>query len=255
MSWMFSNAMMEAYGNSLCSQAQAVESSEVTCSDGEPYAQLNVMPTQHKFWRNDKTMEFSRLSQFGLTCRLLTESHGEAVLTSFLEDFPAKTLAQQVEVRESKVSDQACGNIWQGLLAKYDPKQQSWKTAQCSLLGDLESFSGTWPRWGTMRNGAAYQRRPSVPIMSETESGSLLPTPTCHNAKEGAYPSEYDRNTQTLATHVGGKIHPEFTEWMMGWPIGWTDLKPLETDKFQSWLQQHGAFFAANDPRRADAAA
>ena len=31
------------------------------------------------------------------------------------------------------------------------------------------------------------------------------------------------------------------TEWMMGWPSGWTDLKPLEMDKYQSWLQQHGS--------------
>tara|TARA_R100000808_G_scaffold552_2_gene2831 strand:- start:252 stop:623 length:372 start_codon:yes stop_codon:yes gene_type:complete len=28
-----------------------------------------------------------------------------------------------------------------------------------------------------------------------------------------------------------GKLNPEWVEWLMGWPIGWTDLKPLETDK------------------------
>lgn len=39
---------------------------------------------------------------------------------------------------------------------------------------------------------------------------------------------------------TGGKQSPEFTEWLMGWPIGWTDLKPLETDKFQRWLELHG---------------
>src|SRR5687768_17477186 len=55
MSWLFSQALVEEY-------------SAASCSDGEQSAQLNVMPTQHKFWRNDKTMEFSRLSQFGLTC-------------------------------------------------------------------------------------------------------------------------------------------------------------------------------------------
>jgi hypothetical protein len=69
------------------------------------------------------------------------------------------------------------------------------------------------------------------------------PTPTAHNAKEGAYPSEYLRNTPSLASIVGGKIHPQFVEWMMGWPIGHTDLKPLETDKCQFAQQQHGKFF------------
>ena len=37
-----------------------------------------------------------------------------------------------------------------------------------------------------------------------------------------------------------GKLNPTWVEWLMGWPLGWTDLKPLETDKFQQWLQQHG---------------
>ena len=39
-----------------------------------------------------------------------------------------------------------------------------------------------------------------------------------------------------------GTLNPEWTEWLMGWPIGWTDLKPLETDKFQQWRLLHGKF-------------
>ena len=30
---------------------------------------------------------------------------------------------------------------------------------------------------------------------------------------------------------AGGKLNPMWVEWLMGWPLGWTDLKPLETDK------------------------
>ncbi len=47
------------------------------------------------------------------------------------------------------------------------------------------------------------------------------------------------------ATH-GGALNPDWVEWLMGWPLGWTDLKPLETDKYQSWLQQHSVFSTAN---------
>jgi len=39
-----------------------------------------------------------------------------------------------------------------------------------------------------------------------------------------------------------GHLNPEWLEWFMGWPMGWTGLEPLGTDKFQSWLQQHGEF-------------
>jgi len=66
-------------------------------------------------------------------------------------------------------------------------------------------------------------------------------TPTAHNAKEAACPAEYLRATPTLAAQAGGSLNPTWVEWLMGWPLGWTDLKPLETDKFPQWLQQHGA--------------
>ena len=39
---------------------------------------------------------------------------------------------------------------------------------------------------------------------------------------------------------AGGQLNPDWVEWLMGWPIGWTDLKPLATDKFQQWLDSHG---------------
>ena len=41
-------------------------------------------------------------------------------------------------------------------------------------------------------------------------------------------------------TTVGGKLNPMWVEWLMGWPLGWTDLKRLETDKFHFAQQQHG---------------
>jgi hypothetical protein len=41
---------------------------------------------------------------------------------------------------------------------------------------------------------------------------------------------------------TSGALNPPWVEWLMGWPIGWTDLKPLETDKFQAWLRSHGIY-------------
>ncbi len=39
---------------------------------------------------------------------------------------------------------------------------------------------------------------------------------------------------------TGGHLNPTWVEWLMGWPVGWTDLKPLETDKFPQWRHSHG---------------
>jgi hypothetical protein len=41
---------------------------------------------------------------------------------------------------------------------------------------------------------------------------------------------------------LGGKLNPTFPEWLMGWPLGWTDLKPLEMDKSLYVQQQHGNY-------------
>ena len=130
MSWLFSQALVEEY-------------SAAHCSDGEPSAQLNVMPTLHKFWHNDKTIEHSDLSRFGLTSRLLTETRGEELLMSYRAAFLARTSAELVEVPASTASDQVCGSIWLGSFAKYDPDSSSWKTAQCSLLAGSDEFSET----------------------------------------------------------------------------------------------------------------
>ena len=65
----------------------------------------------------------------------------------------------------------------------------------------------------------------------------MWPTPTAHLHKEGAYPAEYTRNTPTLTAeatesegkpHSSGSLNPAWVEWLMGFPEGWTDLKPSE---------------------------
>lgn len=38
----------------------------------------------------------------------------------------------------------------------------------------------------------------------------------------------------------GGALNPDWVEWLMGWPIGWTALEPLATDRFRKWLELHG---------------
>lgn len=95
MTWLFSKALLESLVNMSSSQEQEGESLKDVSLDGKQFAQLNVMRTQQQFWRNDKMMESSSLSRFGLTLQLLTESHGAVVLMSYLEAFPVKTYQLQ----------------------------------------------------------------------------------------------------------------------------------------------------------------
>ena len=42
-----------------------------------------------------------------------------------------------------------------------------------------------------------------------------------------------------MKTRQRGRLNPKWVEWLMGWPMGWTDLEPLGMDKFQEWRRLH----------------
>jgi hypothetical protein len=173
MSWLFSRVLVEEYLGD-------------TCSDGEPSVQLNGNRTQLAYLPQDKMTDFSRVSRFGMTFKPLTADRGEELLTSYLEAFHAKTSPQPEREQELTESDQECGERWQGSFAKYDQDSSSWKTHQCSLLGGLDEFSETWPRWGLMRDGECWEQRTLEQIIRGTEYGlseKNWPTPTASQAR------------------------------------------------------------------------
>ena len=43
-----------------------------------------------------------------------------------------------------------------------------------------------------------------------------------------------------LSTMIPGALNPMWVEWLMGWPLGWTDLQPLAMDRFRQWCDSHG---------------
>lgn len=160
----------------------------------------------------------------------------------------AKTLALQEVERDLTELEVDYGLNTNVLLAKYDLQKSMWKTAQLSLLEDSGVYSETWPRWGTMQNGALYLLPIPEHLTYVKESG-LWPTlcrgdyrsPNKNPAKSGQ--KIMPASEHSLPTKVGGLLMPEWCEsQILGWPIGWTELKPLATAKFQEWLQQHGEF-------------
>ena len=327
MSWLFSQALVEEYLGDIS-------------LDGEQSVPLNGNNTQQAYCAPDKMTDFSRLSRFGMTYKPLTETLGEELLMSFRGDFHAKTFQQQEKVQELTENDQECGGKWRGSFTKYDPNTSSWKTHQCSLLGDLDEFLETWPQWGLMRNGECWEQQTLAQTIKGTGYGLLekwatpttmdtlppksekalnkeatqarpnrtkpanlrdqvsnmhkWPTPDANCGARGTqelwtpkrksgHQAQYsinqavrdaeklkfptpqasdhrDRgnmsnpsiqrrvengkqlNLSMVAHPTSGQLNPMWVEWLMGWPIGWTDLKPLETDKSHYVQQQHGEF-------------
>lgn len=242
MAWTISRTLYEHWNSS---QAQAAESSADICSERNVSAPLNTTPTPDQFYWPDKTTEHSRLSRFGMTCVPLTESHGEALLTWFREAFPARTLAPQEKVQELKGSEADFGEKWSESFARYDRHSCVWKTHQCSLLEEWEPCLEIFPRWGLMRGGELFPLKASEHLTSGRGYGFMLPTPSgCSNSGKNHVAGRLDEwggsSNPWRGTEIGKISCPAFEEWVMGWPVQWTALMPLETAKFLEWLQQHG---------------
>jgi len=199
-------------------------------------------------------MEPSDHSQFGLTSRVLTESHGEALLTSYRAAFHARTLALPAPSWASKASAVGSGRSSSGLWAKFDPASCSLRTAQHSLLEDSTACSPILPPSGLMLAGRVYQRPSLAPVTNVTAPGSL-PTPLKSWGRRGPGLSNNLDNLRcslgvtkeclAIVDAVGWRWPASFVEWMMGWPLQWSALKPLEMGRFQSWQQQHSTFSRA----------
>jgi DNA (cytosine-5)-methyltransferase 1 len=323
MSWLYSRVLVEEF-------------LEDTSLDGEQSVQSSGSNIPQAYCAPDKMMGFSRLSRFGMMYKPLTESRGEELLMSYLAGFHAKTSQPQEKVSELTENDLECGEKWRGSFTKYDLDSCSWKTHQCSLLGDLDEFSETWPQWGLMRDGECWEQRMLEQTIRGTESGlspngvdnfhtpnttgldggsnsrkalrkreekwptpatkgyghaaegmvgnliekiehgviskleaeqmlslpklenhrtwkKKFPTPCATDHKGSGQTGQLrDRldyatergatksNTFTAPTVLGGQLNPTWVEWLMGWPPGWTDLKPLEMDKSLFVQQQLG---------------
>jgi len=215
------------------------EESSVECFSDIPQSvlsRLNLIADESCY--RDNEMESYQSSQFGMMSQPLMESRGEEKLMSFAEDSLAPTSALQGLEMESMHHNLAYTKKCSESFAKWDADLFSWKTHQLSLFGGLEQFSETWPQWGMMLNGECWEPIVLVQTIIDPDGG-WLPTPTCADSKNaGGKQNQYDLSKHARVT-TGKRLNVHYSEWTMGWPIGWTDLKPLEMDRFQLWLQQH----------------
>ena len=90
------------------------------------------------------------------------------------------------------------------------------------------------------------------------EAVHILPSPTAGDAKSSGaagYSTASGRHSGTTpsdavlgAASAGrrGRLSPLLSEWVMGWPIGWTDCDAPVTESFRSWLRAHSELFCGD---------
>jgi hypothetical protein len=232
------------------SPVPGVESWEGSCLAGAPSALLKLIPMPEACCSHGNATGCSSRSPCGTTLEPSTGDRGAGTSTSLAGDSLAKTFHALAPAPGSPASNQGFGLSLLASLATFDRVTCSWKTRQISLLGGSESFSETWPRAGMMRDGTCWELTTSAPPTSATESGSWH-TPRAHlkgwgvgrhMTKAQQRRTRADVHSTVLAEvdKYGQDPRPSRIEWLMMWPIGWSALRPLATDKFQRWFASHG---------------
>lgn len=298
-------------------QAQAADCSGADCSDGEPSAPSNATPTGKRSCSRANRTAASIISQSGMTCTLSTEPAGVDSWMSSALGFRASPFPSPAS-GEAQTTNATAGLTPSGSFAKWDRHSHGWKTCLDLFPAHTsELFSGTWPKQGSMRNGACSALTTLAPRIDASGSGfwptprkeersqrnsqdngvalsravrnwptpdaqamnlnadpekhaarlerlrekhkngngagltlgvavRMFPTPASRDWKnDGNAPSAQRRKSPCLPDCVtvmaGGTatppLNPTWVCWLMGWPLGWTAMEPINSRSFRAWLR------------------
>ena len=220
---------------------------------------LRLSSTQEMCSFKGREMAACQLSLFTETSDILTAGRGGASSMLSLEGSPAKTSAQQVRVKDLPVTVLAYGLRCSELLKRSGLDMCSRKTVRTCVPVDLAPSSKALPAWGMTHDGACWELGTRVRPTKETGCGSMPATPSMRKWPTPQSSDCRDRghmgtkvvqrriangrqvNLGMVVSNTSGKLNPDWVEWLMGWPIGWTDLEPLATDRCHNAQRWRGA--------------
>jgi hypothetical protein len=108
-----------------------------------------------------------------------------------------------------------------------------WPTPTASLGTNGGQVTPTKAReGGTLIEALSARTTWPTPTVNDSKNSTLPPSQAKHDNIPGALLRDGEM--------AGGQLNPTWVEWLMGWPLGWTDLKPLATGKSHFAQQAHG---------------
>jgi hypothetical protein len=130
------------------------------------------------------------------------------------------------------------GNQFSPSMQKKSPSCRAWSVVPTPQASD------------SRRGDSPSERRRKSPSLPSAVA--MLPTPNAADHRNRGNPDDPSilkrRATGkqiNLSMTVLGPLNPDWTEWLMGWPPGWTESKPLAMGRFLWWLRLHGDAFMA----------
>ena len=200
-------------------------------------------PTRLRTWQTRWKQGSFYPHLFGRILKPCQYSLFETKLTSLLAAIHVSPLVQQDSEKEQMIQG-TCGLTLGDTSNQLDLFSASLKTSKDILVLDSEKSLATWKASVTKQRGEYSQRVKSAHLTRESESTSW-PTATVFDVTGGSYPTELvngqwrskhskDPNSpwygaklrDAVEKHEGrtGHLNPEWVEWLMGVPTGWTEL-------------------------------
>jgi hypothetical protein len=194
-----------------------------------------------------------------------------AGLDEFSETWPRWGMMRGGECSELSIPEHLTSGNGSGLLPtpikddahhRTNPAQLKRSTIKLSVI----AAHALWPT----PNARDYKGAPGAGCIARGGRQSSLPaavkqwpTPQASdnrnrgNADTPAIARRIAAGKQVMLTMTvsGGQLNPTWVEWLMGWPLGWTDSLPSATDKFQQWLSSHGKSSGQHQNTLADSVA
>ena len=246
-----------------CSQVLADQFSQANLITTEQSLQLKSTRTAERFYFDGKKRGTSKRSPSGMTSTPSTLLSGMASLMSSLLGSPVKDSRSQAN-KEEQPTPETNGRKRNELSKKFDQAELFSKTSR-----ESESTSESWPEilpiWGMIQGGELFPLEKPEPCTFGRD-GIVWPTPRSRDWKAGYGPRylrkrssplpdtvDYNENYETIwptpnaheprlgyqdrsKGKKGTRLNPDWVEWLMGWPIGWTSLDPLPAENFDAWV-------------------
>lgn len=137
---------------------------------------------------------------------------------------------------EGDTSESAFG-WWLGGIGKTSPARMNFGAVNVAMSFGAASATTTTP--------IAVVSAPTTPMSTGwtwwNMRAALLPTPLGDDWKGGTSALRKGKPRTDQFRHWCKVVHgltypiPEHSEAVMGWPVGWTDSRPLATDRFHAW--------------------
>ncbi len=232
-------------------------------------ATSKITNTAKDFFATECKPDILMKPQFGTISKHSKEVSGLASWISYLVESRASHTPPQEICLESQINENfpiTSVNLWK----TYDQESRCWKMSQITSIRGSRTPLVKWPNSGIAVNGMCYQlirkepriyakdsglsviqseilkdylnyKLTSLEAMKKLNTGKrplcLFQTPNCRDAHNVAGKAQLKRTSPSMSTILGGRVNPEFQEWLMGLPLGWTDLNVLEMPGFLKWQQ------------------